>query len=523
MCRFRVPVVLLALALLAGACANADPPVDAESRGVEGVLPPDAADVIQQEPYRHAQWSWYVADLETGDVLSSNNADLHVLTGSTAKLFTVGTAYELLGVDTTLTTSVYALGDHADGTLVGDLVLVGAGDFVLGSRGAVDGRVDYGEPGDHVYAYASPLVKLVDDDPLAGLDGLAVDIASSGITNVDGDVLVDDRLWEPFTTKEGVVTSAVVNDNLLDITVSAAASAGQPAVLAARPETAYFEVVNHVETTADGDTTLVAEEGDENQVVVSGTIPVGADPAISAYFAPDPSAYTRALFMEALERAGITVTVEVGSAPGELPAEDSYRGGDLVASLESPTLTRLGDLILNTSHNRGAETFLCLLAARAGSTECTDGLAPIREVIAQAGIGDSAVFSVDGEGSDPNATTPRAMVQLLAWAADQGWGETYRSGLPILGERGSLIEVGRDSPARGKVQAKSGTSAGVEPDTGRTYLSTKSEAGYIDAASGRTLVFSIFVTGPVFASVAEGITVPGDDIGEVLAVFQQEF
>ena len=522
MCRFRVLILLLASAVLAGACTD-DSPVDGSNAGGGVELPPDALEVMQQEPYDHAEWSWYVEDLETGEVLSSNNADLHVLTGSTAKLFTVATAYEVLGVDTTLTTPVYAFGDRADGTLVGDLVLVGAGDFVLGSRGAVDGRVDYGEPGDHVYAYASPLVKLVDDDPLAGLDALAADVASSEITSIDGDVLVDGRLWEPFTTKEGVVTSAVVNDNLFDITVTPAASAGDPAVLAARPETAYFEVVNQVETTADGDTALVAQEGDANQVVVSGTIPVGADPGVTAYFAPDPSAYTRALFIEALERAGITVAVEVGAAQGELPTEDSYSDDDLVASLESLTLTQLGDLILNTSHNRGAETFLCLLAVGAGSTECTDGLAPIREVIAQAGIGDSAVFSVDGEGSDPNATTPEAMVQLLIWATDQEWGEAYRAGLPILGERGSLIEVGQDSPARGKLQAKSGTSAGVEPDTGRTYLSTKSEAGYIDAASGRTLVFSIFVTGPVFPSVAEGITVPGDDIGDVLEVFQQEF
>ena len=88
------------------------------------------------------------------------------------------------------------------------------------------------------------------------MDKLAADVVASGITTVAGDVLVDERLWEPFQTKEGVVTPIMVNDNLLDMIVTAGPAVGDPAAIAVRPATAYLEVVNEVVTiAADGDAT----------------------------------------------------------------------------------------------------------------------------------------------------------------------------------------------------------------------------------------------------------------------------
>jgi serine-type D-Ala-D-Ala carboxypeptidase/endopeptidase (penicillin-binding protein 4) len=70
--------------------------------------------------------------------------------------------------------------------LIGDLVLVGSGDFILGGRGVLEGQLQY---------------------PLAGLDKLASEVKAAGITSIKGDVLVNDKLWNPFMTKEGAVTS----------------------------------------------------------------------------------------------------------------------------------------------------------------------------------------------------------------------------------------------------------------------------------------------------------------------------
>ena len=49
---------------------------------------------------------------------------------------------------------------------------------------------------DHDDANALPgIATLTPEDPLAGLDDLAAQIAASGIRRVAGDVVIDDRLW----------------------------------------------------------------------------------------------------------------------------------------------------------------------------------------------------------------------------------------------------------------------------------------------------------------------------------------
>ena len=70
----------------------------------------------------------------------------------------------------------------------------------------------------------------------------------------------------------------------------------------------------------------------------------------------------------------------------------------------------------------------------------------------------------------------------------------YDTALPILGRDGTLAKaVGKDSPVRGHVHAKTGTYF-VENDLdGKTVLTSKALAGYLETASGRSLVFAAFV------------------------------
>ena len=50
---------------------------------------------------------------------------------------------------------------------------------------------------DHTYANDVPGVTLTPEDPLAGLDEIAGQVRESGITGVDGNVIIDDRLFDP--------------------------------------------------------------------------------------------------------------------------------------------------------------------------------------------------------------------------------------------------------------------------------------------------------------------------------------
>lgn len=441
-----------------------------------------------------------MVDLDTGATVYSNDADKLNFLGSTTKLYTVGSYLDEFGADQTLQTPVYAVGSRSDGALDGNLVLLGSGDFIMGGRGVLDGKLEYTEP-DHVYAYAVPTVQPVQANPLAGLDKLAGEVKAAGISTINGDVLVDDGLWNPFVTKEGVVTSIMVNDNLMDVLVTPGAAEGDPVNLRTIPETKFFTVDNRATTGAPGGvSTAAATLGADNKVTVTGSLPIGSPQLDLAQFAPNPAAYARALFIEALQRAGVEVSAPLEHATGTLPANSAYNDGDKVASLTSAPASVLTKLVLKISDNRGAETLLCLLALKAGSKDCDSGGMPVViDHFAEAGIEPGSVEIYDGEGSDPASATPAAMVTWLTWLDKQPFGPVVRDGLP-------------DIEHDGKILVKSGLSARPEIGAMPAMFVAGGQAGYVTTASGKNLVVSIYALNGIYPTVSQGLGGDGQDI-----------
>jgi D-alanyl-D-alanine carboxypeptidase/D-alanyl-D-alanine-endopeptidase (penicillin-binding protein 4) len=479
--------------LLGAACSSSSGAAKVLATPHLSPLPPAAAKVINGPEYRHGHWNWDAIDLKTGKtVYAQNQNDLNFL-GSTTKLFTVGTFFDQFGASSTLKTPVYAVGRRTAGALTGDLVLVGAGDFILGGRGVLSGHLQFHEP-DHVYYYASPLVKPVAADPLAGLNVLAKQVKASGITSVRGDVLVNDKLWNPYETKEGVLTSLMVNDNLIDILVKPGVKAGDPVSLRTIPQTSFFTVVSRATTSAaGGQSTLTSTLGADNRIVVSGKLPLASPQQDVAVFAPDPAAYARALFIEALRRAGVTVTAPLAASTGKLPSADTLTPANKVASLTSPPVSVLAQLVLEVSHNRGAESLMCLLALKAGSKDCEAGLATMINTIAKAGIEPGSVFVYDGEGSDPASGTPSAVVHWLTWVDNQPWRKAFEDGLP-------------DIAKNGKILVKSGLSA--RPENGKlpALFVAAGQAGFMTTQGGKRLAVALYALNASYPSVAVGLT-----------------
>src|SRR5579883_2206323 len=151
-------------------------------------------EVIHGPAYRQASWGLLVVDAETGKPVYEHNADRLFAPASTTKLYSCAAALAVLGPDYRFETPVYQRGKVEDGRLQGDLILVAKGDPTLGGRTDAQGKMAFKDH-DHIYAHFLPGAELTDTDPLAGLKTLARQVAESGIRQVGGDVLVDDRLF----------------------------------------------------------------------------------------------------------------------------------------------------------------------------------------------------------------------------------------------------------------------------------------------------------------------------------------
>ncbi len=362
------------------------------------------------------------------------------------------------------------------------------------------GRVAFKDE-DHIYAN-SPTSKaeLTDTDPLAGLKALAKQVAAAGIRHVEGDVLIDDRLFDRDRgsgSGPDLLTPIVVNDNVVDVLVTPAEKAGEPAKISVRPETSFVQMDAQVAT---------IEEGKEARVdllalgpqrfLVRGQVPVKFRPILRIFPLAEPAGFARALFIEALRREGVQVTASpLQPAFAELPDRDAYARLSRVALFTSPPFSEVVKVTLKVSHNLYASTLPLLVASKNGKRTLGDGLRLEGRFLKDLGVEVETISFGGGAGGTPaDAVTPRATVQLLRALAKRPDYPTFRECLPVLGVDGTLAKaVEPDSPARGKVQAKTGTLFWYDALNDRMLLRSKALAGTLTTAGGRELFVAMFV------------------------------
>lgn len=320
-----------ATVMTAGGTAAADP-----AHGGDG-LSPDILAIMHKPGYEHAQWGLLEIDDTTGEVIHSQYPNQFFIPGSTAKLVSVSGTWHTLGGDHRFTTPVQAVGTRSGTVLDGSLVLVAQGDLTMGGRTEPDGSVAF-TPIDHTYADDVPGATLTPEDPLAGLDEIARQVRASGLTEVRGDLAIDARLFAPDAGLDPTPTPLIINDNLIDL-LSTATTPGQPAQLSWRPQVAPYQVESTVRTVEAGGTTDIAVSAspDGTRITLSGTIAADAPPTLRVSHVQDPNAFGRTALIEALARAGVTVTAPpTGPNPAHL-VPDSYDGTQRVAAYVSPS------------------------------------------------------------------------------------------------------------------------------------------------------------------------------------------
>jgi D-alanyl-D-alanine carboxypeptidase/D-alanyl-D-alanine-endopeptidase (penicillin-binding protein 4) len=368
------------------------------------------------------------------------------------------------------------LEDRVDG-LAADVVLVGAGDPALG-----DGP----------------------DCVAACLADLA-DAVAARATRV-GDIIGDDRLypderrgpgwaWEDMQKGFGTAVSALtVNDNIVVLQVSPGVSAGALVQATWRAGDDLLLLENTAVTVADGEPDLRLERrpGEEG-VRLYGRMPIGEAPITLRVGLDDPARTAAMRFSRLLQARGVTVegSVRARHRPLDLSDDPVTRDGVgaavpadgvTAARLTRPPLRGSLTRTAKFSQNLQAELMLRRLGRLEGTGSRADGLAQVQTLLATAGVARPAYDLYDGSGlSAYDRVSPRAMTAFLLWTTRQPWGETWRATLPVGGGPGTLARRFVATPLEGRIFAKTGSLTGVS-----------ALAGFLTAASGRTLVFSIY-------------------------------
>ncbi len=493
----------LAVVLLAVVCAVPAPaaPPDALAKQLDAVI--DGPD------YKHATWGVLVVDAKTGATVYARNPDALLAPASVTKLFSCAAALVALGPDHTQETCVYQRGLALNGTLRGDLVLVASGDLMLGGR-TKDGKTVFKDK-DHTYANGGfGDSELTDTDPLAGLDDLAKQVKASGIKRIDGEVLIDDRMFARARgTGSGpdAVSPIVVNDNVVDLVVTPGEKEGDDAKVVMRPETSFFSLDAAVTTGAkDSPPNLQLLGVGPNQFAVRGRVPQGGKPLVRIYNVEEPALFARALFIEALRRNGVQAQAAVlRPANNNLPSPRDYEKMPKAATFTSAPFKDTIRVTLKVSNNLYASALPCLVAVSKGQTTAEAGLKEQRKILKKLGVDPDGVSFGGGAGGAPaDFVTATAAVQLLQGMAKREEWPAYKAALPVLGVDGTLAEaVPADSPARGRAFAKTGTLIWYDAANERYLLKSKALAGTMTTKSGTELHFCMMVNN---VPLPEGVT-----------------
>ncbi|HEY2564323.1 MAG TPA: D-alanyl-D-alanine carboxypeptidase/D-alanyl-D-alanine-endopeptidase [Acidimicrobiales bacterium] len=525
----RVILAMVAAAsvlAVVGASGTAGASTNGNITGPPGLS--NTVNTIENLPlYRHSDWGISVLDEKSGQAVVTQNAQKMFDPGSTMKLYSVSTALRLYGPNYQFKTPVYREGTVAGDTLNGNLVLVASGDMSLGLREQPNGTLyyeslpkidqsyaDIGVPGDYVEPPGNPL---------AGLDQLAAMVRASGITQVNGNVVIDDRLFTAYSGfPDGLIAPIWVNENLIDVVVTPS-TVGQTASINWRPMTASYTVESQVSTVAAGQSTSVMiTEPTPGNLVVTGQIAAGTTPTLVVREVDDPSAFARTAFIQALQSAGVSVSAPATGPNPEalLPPKGSYQPSDMIGEHVSAKLSQFSNLILKTSYNRGADLMVCLSAVRAGSTSCPQGLVPEVKTITGLGVPSTSVFPFDGAGSDDQGrTTAAAIATFLRRATTTSYGPTLYNSLPDFDRSGTIAGVLPKSPAAGHAQVKTGNRI-VQTPANQILVLGNSLAGYIHTKSGRHLTFMIVVGNVPISSPQEFETITRQQAQMVAAIRQ---
>ena len=434
----------------------------------------DLQAIFSERSVDHGIWSATVQSLQSGETLYRSNAYRLQVPASNQKLLTAAAAAERLGWDYRYTTRIYATGPvDSSGAMNGDLVVVSDGDPTINPR--------HPERWGKFEAWGKLL-------------------AERGIKQVNGYLIGDDRAfeepgwglgwaWDDLALGYGAAVNALqYNENQVELIVGPGLEPGARGIISVSPPGSGLTIDHQVTTVAAGEPgriTLLRQPGSA-LLTVSGQVAAGG-PSLTEYAAVDnPTLFYLNTMRVAFGRSG----VKIDRAPLDID-NATHRAVDLSKATlliedTSPPLAEIIDVTLKWSRNIYAETMLRSMAPVAERKSAAAGLKALEETLNDWGIFREYFLARDGSGlSRYDYLTTDAAAWLLTYVwRDPKLAEPYKLSLPVFGMNGNVANRLKETPAGGRVWAKTGSMSQV-----------RSLSGYLETLDREPLVFSFIVNG----------------------------
>lgn len=401
-----------------------------------------------------------------GDTLACHNADALFVPASNMKLVTVASALEYLGAEYRYETKIAVSGKIEDGTLHGNVYVVGGGDPTT--------------------AYP--------DSPERLFASWAEILADSGIKRIEGKIVGDgssfsgmkespDWLFADIGTYYGTgVTGLQFAGNTLNLDVVPGPYPGSPLeITQVFPLTPWIDLVYDCTTgeKGTGDQLYLYTTDFARTAILRGTFAAGKKPKTVRCSNKYPELTCAKEFYDFLSKSGLYVE---GYDQGKAPADASILG----TTVSSP----LKDIVVPLM--RDSDNFLAETIFRTLGKECLDDDRYESSVKAETMILESAgvtglrdIVIDDGSGLSPNnLVSPAFLCRLLHTMLGKEPSGAFLNSLPVAGVNGTVASFLPDLPdkVRHRIHLKSGSHTGV-----RNY------SGYYFPENGSPVIFSVMI------------------------------
>ncbi len=400
--------------------------------------------------------SVYVESIDTGEVVLSWNEAEPRNPASVEKMLTTLVALDTLGPAFSWKTDVHLLGEVTDGVLDGDLLLKG-----------------YGDP----YLVTERFWQLLRR------------IRQSGISAIDGDLLIDDSYfdigsYDPAAFDREPLRAYNVAPNAMLTNFKVVRYYFEPDVASSRvnvqldPHLDNLQIVNQLRV-ANGSCrgyqrgiTITPNE-DVSRITFSGRFPSGCKSYSMDRSVLSHNEFTYGLFSALWQESGGRITGKWNNVVAEEELEPAF-------SFESPPLSDIITLVNKHSNNVMARQLLYTLGAETFGPPGTEaaGRQAVRQWLAEKGMDFAELRLDNGAGlSRESRMTARHLADLLRYAYQSAFMPEYLSSLSLSGMDGTLARRFRKGVLTGMAHMKTGSLDHVS-----------SIAGYFQARSGNRYI-----------------------------------